>query len=344
MKKNGFIATSVLYTFFLIFLTLFVSLIANYIHNRILLAKIDDTSKEILYKINNTRLSDLTVGQHIKFAADDNFLNSDATWIVAKIDNANSSSKKYYFISDLTAAKIDVSYKLEGEKVKKIHPLSISLYEVLQQHNEYNNALKHTGTSPYNVHLVTSSFLQGIRNSNIDPLIMSQILNPGGSYLLYIDNDIDGYEKENYYEIKRYNFTSSSQNNLLSSYCGGTFDGSTPKYNANNVFGYMNVDNEALDVAVKYISYCYYSSPTPYTHSFTDQVVGYDENKQSDILSTKSSNVYGLRLVAERTVSTSDQNTYIAGGKGTALDPYIYTDGRKQGWKRVMVLYLWKQL
>ncbi len=36
MKKNGFIATSILYTFFLVFLSLFVALIANYLHNRML--------------------------------------------------------------------------------------------------------------------------------------------------------------------------------------------------------------------------------------------------------------------------------------------------------------------
>ena len=103
MKKNGFIATSILYTFFLVFLSLFVALIANYLHNRILLAKIDEKSREILYGINNTKLSDLEVGDHIKFKSDDNLLNSDATWIVVAVENVGSN-KKYHFLSDLNAA------------------------------------------------------------------------------------------------------------------------------------------------------------------------------------------------------------------------------------------------
>ena len=41
MKKDGFIATSVLYSFFLIFITLFVALIMNYLHNQVLIKKID---------------------------------------------------------------------------------------------------------------------------------------------------------------------------------------------------------------------------------------------------------------------------------------------------------------
>ena len=100
MKKNGFIATSILYTFFLVFLSLFVALIANYLHNRILLAKIDEKSREILYGINNTKLSDLEVGDHIKFKSDDNLLNSDATWIVVAVENVGSN-KKYHFFKEI---------------------------------------------------------------------------------------------------------------------------------------------------------------------------------------------------------------------------------------------------
>ena len=51
MKKNGFIATSILYSIFLVFLTLFLALILAYLHNQILLQKINDAAKSNLLKI-----------------------------------------------------------------------------------------------------------------------------------------------------------------------------------------------------------------------------------------------------------------------------------------------------
>jgi len=48
MKRNGFIATSILYSFFLIFITLFVALITNYLHNQVLISALDEASCDIL--------------------------------------------------------------------------------------------------------------------------------------------------------------------------------------------------------------------------------------------------------------------------------------------------------
>lgn len=335
-NKNGFIATSILYTFFLVFLSLFVALIANYLHNRILLAKIDETSREKLYGINNTKISDLTIGTHIKFKSDDNLLNSDATWILANIEGSGSI-KKYYFISDLTAAKIDVMYKIpEVDKVKKYHTLTVNLYENLQAHNEYNKAISYGG---FKVSMVTSSFLAKVRNQVSDPFVLSEILNPGGSYLVYIDATIPGtgpngstntYNAGEYYELKRYNFSSSNQTSLLSKYCGGSFNGTIATYVPNNTFGYINIDNEPIDKNTKYASYCYYASVVPYVHPMEEQVVQMPENKPNDLITSKLSNLYNFRMVAEKELNSSATNTYIAGGKGTSIDPYIFTDGVKQ--------------
>ncbi|MCH5166419.1 MAG: hypothetical protein J1F35_00870 [Erysipelotrichales bacterium] len=329
MKKNGFIATSVLYTFFLLFLTLFVGLIANYIHNRVLLAKIEETSRDILYKINNRKLNELNIGDHIKFATDDNLLNSNATWIVAKIEDSGTS-KMYYFISDLTAVNVRVNYQDVGDKIPKIHPLTVGLFETMKNAGEYSKSIGiKNGT--YSVYPVTSSLLTGLRNDIKDPFLLAELFNPGGNYLVYVDSDIPEYTINNYYETKRYNFTSSSQTSLLESYCGGTFNNGEVIYNENNTFGYMNIDNDAINEEVKYISYCYYSSPVHYEHNFSpDHIVAYDEVKDSDILPTYTSNAYTIRLVAKREIPNGEANIYIAGGKGTSLDPYIYTDGRKQ--------------
>ena len=49
MKKNGFIATSLLYTFFLAFVGIFAGMIAIYLQNRVYLIKLEDSSKNTLY-------------------------------------------------------------------------------------------------------------------------------------------------------------------------------------------------------------------------------------------------------------------------------------------------------
>lgn len=335
-NKNGFIATSILYTFFLVFLTLFVALIANYLHNRILLAKIDETSREKLSGINNTKVSDLTIGTHIRFKSDDNLLNSNATWILADIVGSGDI-KTYYFISDLTAANVDVQYLIPGvDKVKKYHSLTVSLYETMQSNGAYNTAISYGG---FKVYMANSSFLSKIRTSVTDPFVLSEILNPGGNYLVYIDADIAGtgpngstntYHAGEYYEMKRYNFSSSDQMSLLSKYCGGSFNGTIATYVPNNKFGYINVDNEPVDKNTKYVNYCYYASVVNYNHPMEEQIVQYPENKANDQITSKLSSMYNFRMIAQRDLNSTAANTYIAGGKGTSLDPYIFTDGVKQ--------------
>ncbi len=336
MKKNGFIATSILYSFFLVFLSLFVALIANYLHNRILISKINTSSKDTIYAINNTKLTDLSVGDHIKFTSDDNILNSDGTWIVAKIETSGTN-KKYYFISDLTTQNVNINYKIAGsDKITKYHTLTVNFYETLRADGAYTNAIKYGG---FDIHMVTSSFLNRIRSEITDPYIAAEIFNPGGNYLVYVDSAITGvaangatitYPAGSYYEIKKYNFTSGTQMNLLKNYCGGTFNGSKAVYLSSNTFGYMNVQDEPIDRNSKYISFCYYASPIAYTHNAGDMIVDITESKSSDVLSSKLSNLYNFRLVAEKTLSTTSNNTYIAGGKGTYLDPFIFTNGVKQ--------------
>ena len=49
MKKNGFIATSLIYSFFLIFITLFLTIIADYLQDKVLLRFILFIYKHPLY-------------------------------------------------------------------------------------------------------------------------------------------------------------------------------------------------------------------------------------------------------------------------------------------------------
>ena len=48
-KQNGFIATSLIYTFFLAFVALFTGLLAVYLQNRVYLINLEDSSKNAIY-------------------------------------------------------------------------------------------------------------------------------------------------------------------------------------------------------------------------------------------------------------------------------------------------------
>ena len=73
MKKNGFIATSLIYSFFLIFITLFLSVIADYLQQKVLLNTIETGIKQ---DINNSLgIQDFRIGDVITF--DKNFPNNN---------------------------------------------------------------------------------------------------------------------------------------------------------------------------------------------------------------------------------------------------------------------------
>jgi len=75
MKKNGFIATSLIYSFFLIFITLFLSVIADYLQDKVLLNEIE---KGIKSDINDTMgIRDFEVGDMIGITSDCANLSTD---------------------------------------------------------------------------------------------------------------------------------------------------------------------------------------------------------------------------------------------------------------------------
>ena len=58
-KQNGFIATSLLYSFFLGFITLFIAMITIYLQNRVYLNKLEDSSKNNIYIREMKKIVDL---------------------------------------------------------------------------------------------------------------------------------------------------------------------------------------------------------------------------------------------------------------------------------------------
>lgn len=84
MNKNGFIATSLIYSFFLIFVTLFLTIIADYLQDKVLLNTIEKGIKD---EINNTMsIEDFEVGDMVFFDNNPGTENIFSEWVVAKVD------------------------------------------------------------------------------------------------------------------------------------------------------------------------------------------------------------------------------------------------------------------
>lgn len=339
MKKNGFIATSILYSFFLIFITLFVALITNYLHNQVLISALDEASWDILMGINNTKISDLEPGDKVQFAnytgvSSNQFLNESASWVVAYVQTKDSNTKIYYFFSDIEAPLDIIYYQLSTDRLAKNHTLSIDVANELinATGKPYNASLKYnnvSGNPTIDIGFVTSSILNTVRNQSYSVDVMDAIMNANGAYAVKVNTSISGYSAGSFYYLKYYTFPlADAQSGLLSSYCGGTFNGKTVTYNSNNTFGYMHIMDDASQ-NYYYVDYCTYASPIAYTHSANDYVVLFNESASSDIISSTFSSQYSIRLMATVTVNVNATNTYIAGGRGTSMDPYLITDGVK---------------
>ena len=89
MNNKGFIATSLIYSFFLIFITLFLTIIADYLQNKVLLNTIEKGIKD---DINSTMgIQDFEVGSFIGLSTEkDNCVNFDY-YVISKVDyNSNT--------------------------------------------------------------------------------------------------------------------------------------------------------------------------------------------------------------------------------------------------------------
>ena len=118
MKKNGFIATSLLYTFFLAFIALFTGMIAIYLQNRVYLIKLEDSSKNAIYireiknKIDKKKIDNTII---LNVSIKDNEGNEDTPLLDSYTDNIfNYGTTKY----NLTKCELiyyeNNTYYLEG--------------------------------------------------------------------------------------------------------------------------------------------------------------------------------------------------------------------------------------
>ena len=88
MNNKGFIATSLIYSFFLIFVTLFLGIIADYLQDKVLLNTIEKGIKEDL---NSTMgIQDFEVGDVLSFIGDTGLPNATGECTITAIKYKNS--------------------------------------------------------------------------------------------------------------------------------------------------------------------------------------------------------------------------------------------------------------
>lgn len=375
MKKNGFIATSLLYAFFLVFISLFIVLLLNFLHNRVLISKINENVRENLTGINNRKISDMNIGDFVKWknlnpTAKTNPMSENGTWIVAKID-VEGNQKTYYLLSDLLTSVPSVRVSLASDNGLTVpHPMSVSVFNELNAQGGYVSSLKYYENHPtgMTIDIVNAELLEEIsRSETIDNKIKRSIFNSGEDYIIKIDNKYTGngyytpfnYDEgsmNSYYLYRLYNFDNyqkvegsvlSEKEEMIKNYCGGYYDYTNDVVDYNyesegvsyvNPFGYIDVvedtsmdENNSL-VTSKYLDFCYNASPVQYTHLSSDMVVINNEtsNEQGDLITSLKGYNHRLRLLMKVTVETTQEDTYLSGGKGISNDPYIITNGVKQ--------------
>ena len=88
MNNKGFIATSLIYSFFLIFITLFLTIIADYLQNKVLLNTIEKGIKD---DINSTMgIQDFEVGSFIGLSTDTCDITTAKLYVISKVDYNNN--------------------------------------------------------------------------------------------------------------------------------------------------------------------------------------------------------------------------------------------------------------
>lgn len=118
MNNKGFIATSLIYSFFLIFITLFLTIIADYLQNKVLLNTIEKGIKE---DINNSMgIQDFEVGSFIGTTGSCDNVNDAELYVISKVDYNNNKIILYsldktgdianYILSDIDTGYMNATY------------------------------------------------------------------------------------------------------------------------------------------------------------------------------------------------------------------------------------------
>lgn len=107
MNNKGFIATSLIYSFFLIFVTLFLGIIADYLQDKVLLNTIEKGIKEDLN--SSMGIQDFEVGDELIFNDGISLTNATGICNITDIKYKNSNGKDLIICED--GKEIDITDK-----------------------------------------------------------------------------------------------------------------------------------------------------------------------------------------------------------------------------------------
>ena len=203
-KKNGFISTSIIYSFFLIFVTLFLGLILNYTHNRLLINRLNESALNDINKIRNARIAYLNVGDYVLFELTDEVqdkINSKA-YILANIYEDGT----YEFLSTTDTYNSSYNSGIEYLSIDKFNELR-ETYKSLYKYSTVNTNM--------NINLVSSSSLKRVRDNITDENILSDIFDTSTDYIVYNDLSSTSYQDNSYYNFRKYSMTSNNINDLF---------------------------------------------------------------------------------------------------------------------------------
>lgn len=107
MNNKGFIATSLIYSFFLIFVTLFLGIIADYLQDKVLLNTIEKGIKEDLN--SSMGIQDFEVGDELIFSDGIGLPNATGICNITDIEYKSSNGKDLIKCED--GKEIDITDK-----------------------------------------------------------------------------------------------------------------------------------------------------------------------------------------------------------------------------------------
>lgn len=107
-KTNGFIATSLLYSFFLVFITVFVAMLAIYLQNRVYLDKLEDSSKNFIY------IREMPKSGYFNVYFDANTSSESCSFVPDTENNFNCGGITYTFAKCETIHREGNNFYVEG--------------------------------------------------------------------------------------------------------------------------------------------------------------------------------------------------------------------------------------
>ena len=201
MKKNGFIATSILYAFFLVFITLFIGLVTAYAHNKAAVLRINEKVREELKGIRSKTLADMKVGDYVKFDIKEDqktFLNPEGKWIVAVKEVADNGDVDLTLISDRETPSryyvLPYGQEISENDYSTFHRGIEGMEKAIRYKNQmptpthlddalYINNVGGKKTS-INIDFFTVDTFKKIKESDVDDYIKDNIINVGSDYVL----------------------------------------------------------------------------------------------------------------------------------------------------------------